>query len=87
MVESVARIADFTGGKTCVGEAPMERNLNRIFEIELNFIGSQRIGESIERLLRCGFDTFGNIDDPVNLRFIDCTLRSVDKQPNVFVKL
>jgi hypothetical protein len=50
MVESVARIADFTGGMPCVREPTTERELNDVFEIELNFIRSQRIREAIERL-------------------------------------
>src|SRR6187200_2290006 len=56
-------------------------------EVKLNFVGFRCIRESIERLLRCGFNTFDNTDDPVNLRLIDQTLRSINEQPKVFVKL
>src|SRR5262249_36897164 len=36
---------------TCVNNAPMQRRLNNIFEVKLNFVSRQRIGEPIERLL------------------------------------
>ena len=56
------------GGENCrlhrwmarVGKAPTERDLNDVFEVKLNFIGSQSIGESIERLLELGFEIFEN---------------------------
>src|SRR5262249_7583233 len=36
---------------TRVKQASMQRRLNNIFEIELNFVSGHRIGEPIERLL------------------------------------
>ena len=65
----------------------MERNLNNVFEVELHFIGSQRIGESIERLLQLGFDVFDNTDDFVNGCLVHQTARAINEQANVFVKL
>ena len=38
----------------------MQRKLNHVFEIELNFIGGQRIGEPIERPFQPGFKVFEN---------------------------
>ena len=55
-------------------------------EVELNFMSFRCIGESIERLLRCGFEIFDNTDDFVNRRLIDQTARSINEQTNVFVK-
>src|SRR5439155_9769769 len=72
---------------TRVGETPMERDLNYVSEVKLNFMGCRCIEESIERLLRCGFDIFDNTDDLVNRSLVDQTARSIDEQTNVFVKL
>src|SRR5438128_980865 len=65
----------------------MKRNLNHVSEVELNFMGVRCIGKSIERLLRCGFELFDNIDYLVNSRLVHQTARSPDDQTNVFVKL
>ena len=65
----------------------MERDLNYVSEVKLNFMGCRCIEESIERLLRCGFDIFDNTDDLVNRSLVDQTARSIDEQTNVFVKL
>src|SRR5215472_14346090 len=43
---------------TRVSEATMQRELNHVLEVELNFVGCQRIRESIERLLQLGFEFF-----------------------------
>ena len=65
----------------------MERDLNDVFEVKLHFIGCQRVGESIERLLHIGFDVFDNTDDFVNGCLVDQTARAINEQANVFVKL
>ena len=65
----------------------MQRNINDVSEVELNFMDFQRIGESIERLLRCGFEIFDNTGDLVNRRLIDQTARSINEQTNIVVKL
>ena len=44
----------------------MERNLNYVSEIQRDLIVTQGIEESIERLLRSGFQVFYNIDDLVH---------------------
>ena len=69
-----------------VGKAPTERDLNDVFEIELNFIGCQRVGEPIERLLQLGFEIFENGYDFFNSRLVDHTVRSIDEQMDIFVK-
>jgi len=71
---------------TFVGQTPVERSLNNVLEVELNFVGFRCIREPIERLLRSSFNTFDNTDDSVNLGLIDQTLRSVNEQPNVLPK-
>src|SRR5438067_1052293 len=65
----------------------MQRNITDVSEVELNFMDFQRIGESIERLLRCGFEIFDNTGDLVNRRLIDQTARSINEQTNIVVKL
>src|ERR1700745_690891 len=71
----------------CISKAPVKRSLNHVVEVELNFVGFRCIRESIKRLLRCGFNTFDDSDDSVNLRLIDQPPWSIDEQTNVFVKL
>src|SRR5437899_7807579 len=70
-----------------VGETATERDLNDIFEVKLNLIGCQRIGESIERRLQPGFKIFEDVYDFLNSRLVDHTARSIDEQTNVFMKL
>src|SRR6266436_4555467 len=65
----------------------MKRNVNNVSKIELHFMGIQRIGESIERLLRCRFEFFDNTDDLVKRRLVDQTAWSINEQTNVLVKL
>src|SRR5438093_7338635 len=65
----------------------MQRNITDVSEVELNFMDFQRIGESIERLLRCGFEIFDNTGDLVNRRLIDQTARTINEQTNIVVKL
>jgi hypothetical protein len=54
-----------------VSKTPVERSLNDVPEVELNFLRFRCVGKSIERLLRCGLDTFDNTNDSVNLGLID----------------
>src|SRR5215217_7724876 len=70
-----------------VGKTPTERDLNDVFEVELHFIGSYSVGESIERLLELGFKIFENVHHFFNSRLVDHTVRSIDEQTNVFMKL
>src|SRR5262249_7757299 len=72
---------------TCVSEAPMQRKLNHVLEVELNFVGCQRISESIERLLQLGFEVLQSAQSFVQCCFIHQTTRSVDEQANIFLKL
>ena len=65
----------------------MKRNLNNVFKVELNLMSFRCVGESIERLLRFGFEIFDNSDDLVDSRLVDQTARPIDEQTNVFVKL
>src|SRR5215475_12593713 len=72
---------------TGVSEATMQRKLNDVFEVELNFVRCQRIRESIEWLLQVGFEVFQSAQSFVQCCFIHQTTRSVDEQTNIFVKL
>src|SRR5215510_10334992 len=72
---------------TRVSEATMQRKLNHVLEVELNFVGCQRISESIERLLQLGFEVLQSAQSFVQCCFIHQTTRSVDEQTNIFVKL
>jgi len=72
---------------TLMDEAPMKRNVNHVSEVELNFMDFRCIGESIERLLRCGFEIFDNTDDFVNRCLIDQTVWAINEQVNIWVKL
>ncbi|HTG52694.1 MAG TPA: hypothetical protein VMA33_07520 [Candidatus Tectomicrobia bacterium] len=48
----------------------MQRNLNHISEVQLDFVVPQRIEESIERLFQSGFEVFDNFNDFVNGRLV-----------------
>ena len=65
----------------------MERNLNDVSEIQLNFVVSQGIEEAVEMLLQPGFELSDDADDLVDGLLVQRTARSVDEQTNVFVKL
>src|SRR6516165_12804060 len=71
---------------TRVSEATMQRKLNHVLEVKLNFVGCQRISESIERLLQLGFEILQSAQSFVQCCFIHQTTRSVDEQANIFVK-
>src|SRR5439155_26762405 len=70
-----------------VGEAAAERDLNDIFEVKLNLISFQRVGESIERLLQLCFEIFEDVHDFLNSRLINHTARPIDEQTYIVVKL
>src|SRR6266481_2240571 len=70
-----------------VGKAATERDLNHVFEVELNFIGCQRIGESIKGLLQLCFEIFEDVYDSFNSRLVDHTARPIDEQTYIVVKL
>src|SRR4029434_2147555 len=71
----------------CVGKTATERDLNDVFEVQLNFISAQSVGKSIEGFLQVGFKVFDNGNYFFNSSLIDHTVRSVDEETNVFVKL
>src|SRR4030095_17266218 len=70
-----------------IGKTSTERDLNDVFEVKLNFIGLQRVGESIERLLQSGFKIFENGHNLFNGRLVDHTLRAVDAQEGNIVQI
>src|SRR4029453_6236223 len=70
-----------------VGKTATERDLNDVFEVELNFIGSQRIGESVERPLRFFFELFEDVYDFFYSRPLEHTARAIDKQTDILMKL
>ena len=70
-----------------VGETPTEGDLDDVFEVELDFIGRQSVGKSIERPLQLGFEIFDNGYKFLNSRFVNHTARSIDEQTDVFVEL
>src|SRR5947208_4458202 len=70
-----------------IRKTPTERDLNDVFEVELNFIGYQRIGEPVERSVQFFFELFEDGYDPFDSRLIDHTARSIDQETNVFMKL
>src|SRR5262249_51221473 len=70
-----------------VSETPAKRNLNDLFEVELDFIGLQRIQKSIERLLQPGFRLFKDVYDFLKSCLVNETTRPVNKETNIFVKL
>src|SRR5689334_23051427 len=69
-----------------IGKAPTERDLNDVFEVELNFIVSQRIKKPVERLLQLFFKIFEDVYDSSNGRLVDHTMRSINEQIDIFVK-
>ena len=71
---------------TRVRDASMERYLNDIFEVELNFIGCQRIRESIKWRLQLSFEIADNSYNLVDGRLVQHAAWPPDKQTNVFAK-
>jgi hypothetical protein len=67
--------------------APVERNTDDVFEIEINCIGSDRVGESIERFLQREFKLSKNSYDFVDSFLVHQATRSPDKQLIVFIEL
>src|SRR5437762_12383434 len=70
-----------------VRETPAERDLNNVFEVELNFVGFQRVREPIERLLQPFFKLFETRHNFFDGRLIDHTARPIDEETNVVVKV
>src|SRR5436190_18455396 len=70
-----------------VGKPPTQRYLNDVFEVELNFIGFQRIAKTIERLLQLCFEIFEDVYDFLNSRLVDHTARSINEQTYIVVTL
>src|ERR1044071_664719 len=83
------------GGKDCrfngwmpgVRKTTTEGKLNDIFEVEVDFIGSQRVRESIERLLQGRFKVFKNGYNFLNSRIVDNTMRSVNEKVDIFFEI
>src|SRR3954467_1217412 len=69
-----------------IGKASTERDLDNVFEIKLNFIGSYSIEKSIKRLLKSGFEIFENVHNFFNNRLIDHAVRSINEQMEIVVK-
>lgn len=65
----------------------MQRNLNHVVKVQLNFFVPQGIEESVEGLFQSGFEVSDNFNDLVNGRLVHQTARPVNEQTNVFVKL
>src|SRR5262245_38938209 len=72
---------------TRVSEATVQRKLNHVLEVELNFVSCQRIRESIERLLQLGFEIFQSAQDFVDGCLVQRALWSINKMMHVFLKL
>jgi hypothetical protein len=69
-----------------VRQATTERDLNDVFEVEFNFIGCQRVTESIERLLQLCFEIFEDVYDSFNGGLVDRPPWSIDEQTYIVVK-
>src|SRR6478672_10785405 len=67
--------------------APIKRNANDVFEVQINHGGCHGVGESIERLLQRGLEFSDYTYDFVNSRLVHQTARSINEQTDVFVKL
>lgn len=65
----------------------MQRSLNDVFKIKLNFMGCHRIEESVERLLQLGFEVLQSAYDCVKRCLVQKPVRSINEQANVLVKL
>src|ERR1044072_9962631 len=67
--------------------APIERNVNDIFEVQINCVGCDCVTKSIERFLQRDLKFSKDTYDFVNSRLIHQAVRSPDDQTNIFVKL
>jgi len=65
----------------------MERNANHVFEVEINCVGSHRVGEPIERLLQRSLEFSEDSYDFVNSLPVQQTAWPPNDQTNVFAKL
>ncbi len=59
-----------------IGKTPTERDLNDVFEVELNFIGGNRIGEPIERFIQRGLEFSEYTYDSADSIVVQQTARS-----------
>ena len=64
----------------------MQRDLNDVPEIQLDFVMSQGVEEAVERLLQLRFEISDDADDLVDRLLVHHTARSIDEQTYVFVK-
>src|SRR5438094_1148651 len=67
--------------------APIERNVNDIFEVQINCVGCNCVGKSIKWLLQRSLELAEDSYDFVNSCLIHKAARPPDDQANVFVKL
>jgi len=77
----------FHRGAIAVREDPIQRDLNDVPEIQLNFVVPQGVKEAVERFLQFGFEVSYDADDLVHGSLVQRTMWSVYEQTNVFVKL
>jgi hypothetical protein len=61
-----------------IKEAPVEKNANEVFDVEINCIRLKGIGEAIERLLQRGLKFSDDSYDSVNSRPVQHPARSPD---------
>src|SRR5207237_3850544 len=67
--------------------APIERNVNDIFEVQINCVGCNCVGKSIKWLLQRSLELAEDSYDFVNSYLIHKAARHPDDQANVFVIL
>src|SRR6476646_7057265 len=67
--------------------APIKRNSNDMFEVQINRVGCHGVRESIERLLQRNLEFSDDTYDSVDSRLVHQTARSINEQTDVFVKL
>src|SRR5436190_669186 len=67
--------------------APIERNVNDVFEVKINCVGCNCVRKSIEWLLQRSLEFAEDSYDFVNSCLIHKAARPPDDQPNIFVKL
>src|SRR6478752_6127638 len=67
--------------------APIKRNANDMFEVQINRVGCHGVRESIERLVQHNLEFSDDTYDFVDSRLVHQTARSINEQTDVFVKL
>src|SRR4030095_5631 len=70
-----------------VGEHSIQRDLNDVSEIQLNFVVPQGVEEAVERFLQLGFQFSDDAGNLVDRLLVQHTARPVYEQANVLVKL